>query len=398
MFETLNNIPPDSILKLIDLYLADNNPDKVDLGVGVYQDDTGTTPIFSAIKKAELIRNETEKTKTYFSPAGEPLFNEEITKLILGEESAHIKDSRVRSLQTPGGCGGLSVAGNLLFRTNPEARIWVSSPTWANHVPLLSTSRLELKEYSYYDRDKNEINADAMFEDLKSKPQAGDVVLIHGLCHNPTGADLNKEEWAELTRICNDRGLLPFIDIAYHGFATGVSEDLTYVREMLENVDEALLVYSCSKNFGLYRERTGALLVMGKDMASTDKAFSNAYNIARTGYSVPPNHGAALVSIVLTDDALRQEWLDELIMMKDRVAENRRLLAQALNNAVPDRDFSFIEKQKGMFSLLGVTPDQVNTLINDYSIFFTENSRINLAGVKETNAAYIADSVAKVLT
>ncbi len=397
MYETLKRVPPDSILKLIDLYRADANPDKVDLGVGVYQDEAGETPILTAIKKAEAIRHETETTKTYFSPAGDPQFAERISGLILGDALTAIGTARVRLLQTPGGSGALRVAGELIRRASPTVTIWTSSPTWANHAPLLSATGMQLEGYPYYDNASHAVLAEAMLSHLEDRAEAGDIVLLHGSCHNPTGADLSEAHWADLTALCTAKGLIPFIDIAYHGFALPISDDLKPVRRLLAAVPEAMLAYSCSKNFGLYRDRVGALLILGRDQAATQAAFSNAYHIVRTMYSVPPHHGAALVSSILSDDALEAEWLAELDVMRDRLTGNRQLLADALGSRAVG-DFHFLKQQYGMFSLLGISQQQAARLVSDYSIYLPENGRINLAGIKPGNVAYVADSIARIMT
>ncbi|MGI9229034.1 MAG: aromatic amino acid transaminase [Gammaproteobacteria bacterium] len=397
MYETLKSIPPDPLLKLIDLYRADSNPDKVDLGVGVYQTEEGITPVLSAIKKAELIRNQTEETKSYFGPAGEPQFGERMRDLILADSVGRIGPERVRVLQSPGGSGGLRVAGELLRRAAPEATVWISTPSWPNHIPLLSTTGLQIREYPYYDHDKQTVMVGEMLQHLRDQAKAGDVVLLHGCCHNPTGADLAAEDWAALGKLCVEKGLLPFLDVAYHGFAAPISDDLAAARALLETVPEAVLAYSCSKNFGLYRDRTGALVIIGKDKTTADTAFSNAYNIIRTMYSVPPHHGAALVGLILADKGLYKEWISELDEMRGRLMANRKLLMEALGQKVAGRDFGFLQKQNGMFSLLGISKEQAAGLIEDFSIYLPGSGRINLAGVKRGNVEYIADSLAKVL-
>jgi aspartate/tyrosine/aromatic aminotransferase len=393
LFESLQRKPPDAILKLIAEYGQDPRDQKVDLGVGVYRDAAGNTPVFRAVKKAEQHLLDTQSSKSYLGVRGAAEFCEAIQTLVLGDSSRDNK--RVMTLQTPGGSGALRVAAGVILRANPETKLWASDPTWNNHVPLLGGAGLKLESYPYYDTDSNELRFDAMLDTLKQVP-AGDVVLLHGCCHNPTGMDLSVSQWDEITGLIVDRGLVPFVDIAYQGFADGLDEDAYGVRRMLEQVPEMLVAASCSKNFGLYRDRVGSLTFLSADAEAAEIVGSQAMNIVRTMYSLPPDHGAAAVTMILNDPKLRKEWLDELTGMRERVQEMRQLVVAELARAAQDRDFSHIERGKGLFCYLGVTPEQVATLKRDYGVYLVDTGRINVCGITRDNVDYLADSIAAV--
>lgn len=393
MFETLERKPPDAILKLIAEFGNDPRKEKIDLGVGVYRDAAGNTPVFSAIKRAEQHLLETQSSKSYLGIRGALEFCEAMQSLVFGENSR--ANERLMTLQTPGGSGALRVAAGVILRANPETTLWFSDPTWNNHVPLLGGAGLKLESYPYYDTEKNELRFDAMLAALEKIP-AGDVVLFHGCCHNPTGMDLSTSQWDEVTDLVIDRGLVPFIDIAYQGFADGLDEDAYGVRTMLDRVPEMLVAASCSKNFGLYRDRVGSLSFVSANAEAAEIVGSQALNIVRTMYSLPPDHGAAAVTLILNDPGLRKEWLDELISMRGRMKEMRQLLVDGLARTAPNRDFSHIAHGNGLFSYLGVTPEQVAALKKDYGIYLVETGRINVCGITRDNVDYLADSVAAV--
>ncbi len=394
MFERLERKPPDAILKLIAEYGNDPRDDKVDLGVGVYRDAAGDTPVFRAVKKAERRLVETQASKSYLGSRGAVDFCDAIQALMFGSGAA--SDERVMTLQTPGGSGALRVAAGVILRANADATVWVSDPTWNNHVPLLGGAGVRLECYPYYDTDKNALRFDAMLDAIR-KAKSGDVVLLHACCHNPTGKDLSVEQWDRITDIIVDRELVPFIDIAYQGFADGLDKDAYAVRTMFERVPEMIVASSCSKNFGLYRDRVGSLTFVSADADTTAIVSSQALNIVRTMYSLPPDHGGAAVTLILNDPDLRSEWLAELAAMRERMQAMRKRIIAGLGKAVPARDFSHIERANGMFCYLGVSPEQVAKLKHDYGIYLVDSGRINVCGITGDNVSYLSESIAAVL-
>ena len=394
MFETLERKPPDAILKLIAEYGKDPRDEKVDLGVGVYRDAAGNTPVFRAIKKAEQQVLDTQTSKSYLGSRGAADFCDALQALVFGNDAR--QNDRIMTLQTPGGSGALSVAAGVILRANPDATMWVSDPTWNNHVPLLGGAGVKLETYPYYDAAQNELRFDAMREVLNKVP-AGDVVLLHGCCHNPTGMDLSAAEWDEIVDIVVERELVPFIDFAYQGFSDGLDEDAYGVRKMLERAPEIIVAASCSKNFGLYRDRVGSLSFVSSDAGAAEIVGSQALNIVRTIYSLPPDHGGAAVTLILNDADLRNDWLEELGGMRERMKEMRTLLVGGLGKTAPDRDFSHIGRANGMFCYLGVSPEQVAALKKDYGIYLVDSGRINVCGITRDNVDYIAEAIAAVL-
>jgi aspartate aminotransferase len=396
MLETLTAFPADPILGLISAYAEDPNPRKVDLGAGVYKDEAGNTPILDIVKQAERIRWETETTKTYFAQAGNPLFNEQVQALIFGDGNKACAERRVQTVQTPGGSGAVKLGAILLGLAKPGGTIWVSEPTWNNHAALLSHSDLIVKEYPYYDRAAHRVSFDAMQAALE-RAAPGDSVLLHGCCHNPTGADPDESQWRAIAALIARRGLFPYVDLAYHGLAQGLDTDARGVRLLSETVPEMLVAYSCSKNFGLYRERVGAVSVVGRNPQETSRAFGQVLGIARRLYSVPPSHGQAIVGIILSRPDFRAAWINELGAMRKRLNSIRARLSEALAARSRKRDFAFVAKQYGLFSLLGLSAEQVQRLRTEFSIYMVSSSRINVAGINSGNLDYLADSIAAVL-
>lgn len=396
MFAALQAYPPDPILRLIAEFRADPRPDKVDLGVGVYKDELGRTPIMAAVKAAEHRILEAEDSKAYIGPAGVPEFNAAIQRLVFGGGHPVLAASRAATVLTPGGCGALRVGAELLKRAAPDTTIWVSDPTWANHIPLLGNAGLRIREYPYYDRQSSSLRFDAMLTALV-QAGAGDVVLLHGCCHNPCGADLDGEQWRAVAELAEQRGFLPFVDLAYQGLGDGLDADAAGLRLLAERVPELLVASSCSKNFGLYRERVGSLSVIAGNEPEASAAVSHVNNIVRGMYSMPPSHGGAIVAEILGDDALQQEWRAELDGMRERINGLRRLLNEKLRERNVARDFSFIERERGMFSFLGLSEAQVARLIADFGLYMVNSSRINVAGISQTNVDYVADALAAVL-
>lgn len=395
MFEQLKPVPTDPILGLMSEYKADTNPKKVDLSVGVYKNETGDTPVMRAVKKAEKIRLETETTKSYLGLAGDVQYNELMTSLVFGDH-ATVKANRIKTAQTPGGTGSLRVAAEFIKRSNPNASIWVTNPTWANHFSIFGAAGLETKEFPYFDFDTMGLKFDEMVSTLNTVP-AGDVVLLHACCHNPSGMDLTLEQWQIVADISKKQGFTFLIDSAYQGFGKGLDEDAAGVRLLADQLDELLVCASCSKNFGLYRDRVGAFSVMTATAEQTEIAYSVALNVIRAIYSMPPAHGAAVVANILSNPELRALWEEELQEKRTRINGLRSYIVEKFKEHNVPGNFDFIAKQNGMFSFLGIDKEAIQTLKDDYSIYIVGSSRINVAGVNKSNADYLAKALATVL-
>ncbi len=396
MFSRLEQLPPDPLLGLMELYRNDTNPNKIDLGVGVYKNERGDTPILAAVKQAEKNIFDEEATKAYIGPPGAASFNLAMQQLLFGKGHAALSENRVRTVQAPGGCGALRVAAEFIKRCDGNSNIWVSDPTWANHVPLLGGAGIKLKSYPYYDYQKHEVKFDAMLETL-NQASNNDLVLLHGCCHNPSGADLTNEQWQQVTLLAEQKGFVPFIDLAYQGYGEGLSEDVYSIRLMSERLPEVIIASSCSKNFGLYRERVGSLSVIAANRKEADASLSHLTNVIRGIYSMPPSHGAAIVSTILEDDELTRLWHQELKEMRNRLNGMRALLVDKLSSAGASRDFSFIVNQKGMFSFLGLSGEQVTALQKNHSVYMASSSRINIAGINHNNVNYLTRAIISVL-
>ena len=393
MFESLQAAPADAILGLITEHKNDPRPDKIDLGVGVFRTAEGETPVLDVVKQAEQRIIDTQDSKAYIGTAGDPAFNAAMQDLTFGDSGD--KD-RIATIQAPGGSGSLRVAASLLLRANPDVKVWVSDPTWANHIPLLGGAGITLEKYPYYDTEKHVIRIDAMLDGLR-KADEGDVVLLHACCHNPSGLDPNEDEWRAIAEVIEERKLLPFVDIAYQGFAQSLADDAFIVRYLADRVPEMIVSSSCSKNFGLYRDRVGTLSLLAADKKAKDVVYSQVNNVVRTIYSVPPDHGAGVVATILKDPALTVAWRVELAEMRSRLREMRVLLNDALKEKAPGHDFSHLVRAKGMFCFLGITEDQVNRLKRDYGVYMVGSSRINTAGITARNVNYLADAIAATL-
>ena len=397
MFERLDRLPPDPILGLMAAFRADNDPRKVDLGVGVYRNDQGDTPVLAAVRKAEQAVLARQGTKSYVAAAGNPGFNQSMERLVFGEDHPALKAGRVRTIQAPGGCGALRLGAELIRAASPDSVVHVSTPTWANHIPLLSGCGLKLERYPYFDTATGGVNFSSMWATLERLPQRS-VVLLHASCHNPTGADLNESQWRELLVLFQRRNLLPYIDMAYQGLGTGITEDAFGVRLFCAELPEVTVAVSCSKNFGLYRERTGSLHVVSETTTAGDAILTQLVRIARSIYSMPPDHGAAIAHEILENSALRESWVDEVASMRKRIQGLRHDVVQQLRQVCPQRDFGFIETQRGMFSYLGITVEQVRALQAQHHVYMTDDSRVNIAGLRRENIEYVAQAVAKVLS
>jgi aspartate/tyrosine/aromatic aminotransferase len=393
LFEHLDRLNPDAILGLMAEFRADSFPHKVDLGVGVYRDSSGNTPVLASVRQAEQTVLKSQSTKSYVAAAGREEYNRAVEDLVLGAAHAARRERRVRTAQTPGGCGALRVGAELIRTAAPGITVHISDPTWGNHPPLLGSSGLKLERYPYYDASAHELRFEAMLERLERAP-AGHVVLVHASCHNPSGADLSMDQWRLLTELLGRRRLTPFLDLAYQGFGSDLTSDVAGVRFMTEALPEALIAVSHSKNLGLYRERVGALITIGETEARANAMQSHVLQIARGIYSMPPDHGAAIAACIFSDPELRQMWIGELTAMRDRIREMRSLLAAHLREITRGGSFDFIEKQNGMFSLLGVSSATVDILRTRHHIYMTADSRMNLAGIMPHNVAYVAESIA----
>jgi len=395
MFSELEPRPADPILGLTVKFKADSNPKKIDLGAGIYKDEQGNTPVLDCVKAAEQIRVERETSKTYINSAGSPLFNEKITDLMLGEHRV-IAENRIRTISTPGGTGALRIAGEFIRACKPGATIWVSNPTWANHQGVFTAAGLTVKAYPYYDYENKTLDFDGMLAAL-SQVSADDAVLIHACCHNPSGMDLDQQQWQQVAELAHEKGFLPVVDMAYQGFGEGLDEDASGLRLLADTVDEMIICSSCSKNFGLYRERIGACSIIGKSAEAADIIYSVLLPTVRVNYSMPPAHGAAIVETILDSGELTARWHQELKEMRDRIGGMRQLLVDKLVEKGVSQDFSFITRQNGMFSFLGIDKAQVQRLQEENSIYIVGSSRISIAAIAPDNVDYLAESIAGVL-
>ena len=395
MFSALQAPPADPILGLSVKFKADENPLKIDLGPGIYKDESGATPVLECVKAAEAFRTEHEASKIYLGSAGSGLFNQRIADLLLGEHRA-IREDRVRTLSTPGGTGALRVAGEFINRCKPGATVWVSNPTWANHQGVFTAAGLNIKTYPYYDYDNKSLDFEGMVAALK-QVSPDDAVLVHACCHNPSGMDLNQEQWQQFAELANDIGFLPVVDIAYQGFGDGLDEDAYGLRLLADKVQQLIVCSSCSKNFGLYRDRIGGCSIIAENSSVADIAYSVIQRVVRVNYSMPPAHGAAVVETILGSEELTNQWHDELKVMRERIGEVRQALNQKLIEKGVQQDFSFITRQKGMFSFMGINSEQIQRLQDEFSIYIVNSSRINVAGISPDNIDYLTESVAKVL-
>ncbi len=392
MFNQVKRLNPDAILGLMAKFRDDPAPQKVDLGVGVFRDLSGNTPILDCVRRAEKRVLAAQSTKSYVGAAGREEFNLAVEELVLGTSHTARRDRRARTVQAPGGCGALRVGAELIRAAAPNTTVHVSDPTWGNHVPLLGSSGLRLESYPYYAAASRELRFAAMLERL-DRAAAGDVVLVHACCHNPTGADLAPDQWRELIALLQRRQLIPYLDLAYQGFGDDLTADVAGVRMVAEQLPEVLIATSYSKNLGLYRERVGALIVISDNETRADAVYSQVLQIARSIYSMPPDHGAAIAACIFADPELRESWVSELAAMRNRIKDMRALLARHLRQVTGNGSFDFIEAQRGMFSLLGVSTEAVGRLRDEHHIYMTNDSRMNLAGVMPHNAAYVAQAI-----
>lgn len=400
MFQSVTPAAPDAILGLAGAFKADANPDKINLAVGVYKDEQGNTPTLAAVTAAERWLLDNEPTKAYLGIEGLPGYGKAMRELLFGKDHDLVANGRAITFQCPGGTGALRVAGDYLAGNHAGATLWVSNPTWANHHAIFQAAGLPTQSYAYLDSVSNTLDFDAMIDAL-SAVKAGDVVLLHGCCHNPTGVDPTIEQWQTVATLIKDKGALPLIDFAYQGFAVDVDTDAAGLRAVLDICDEVLVCSSCSKNFGLYRERVGALTVVAADESHLDAVESQVKAAIRRNYSNPPAHGALVVERILNDESLTKQWLDELAQMRRRVNGMRADLRQALDSRGVQLNANgngFIEQQNGMFTMAGLTKEQVGKLQTEHAIYIVGSGRINVAGITPSNLEKLCDAIAAVVS
>lgn len=396
MFEQLEMAPADPILGLSTAFKTDPNPDKINLGVGVYQDASGQTPIFAAVKTAEERVLAAEKSKSYLDIEGSPEYGAAVRTLLLNADHEILASKRAITVQSPGGTGALRIAGDFLARHFGDKPIWLSEPTWANHPKVFQAAGLQVETYPYFDAKTNGLDEEALVTALGQIPN-GHIVLLHGCCHNPTGVDPSPQAWERIADLVAERQLLPLVDFAYQGLGDGLSADAVGLKALCREGCELFIASSFSKNFGLYKERIGALTLVGTDADQTAKALSHLKIAVRTNYSNPPAHGSAIVSEILGDEALTSQWEQEVANMRERINGMRRELVAGLKAQGVDRDFSFIERQRGMFSFSGLAAEQVAALREKYAIYIVAGGRINVAGLTKANLDYFCAAVASVL-
>ncbi len=394
MFEKFQPAKADPILGLAKLFNADSRVGKIDLGVGVYKDDSGNTPIMRVVKKAEQRLHEEQTTKVYTTLAGSEIFRDQMRELVLGDA---VKASRVACLQAPGGTGAIRQVLESVKMLNPQATIWISDPSWPSHMAMATHMGFKTRAYPYFDRDTALVDVEAMMASF-AELQAGDVLLLQGCCHNPTGANIDLDTWKAITDLVLEKNVMPFVDIAYQGFGDGLDEDAAPLRHMASRVPEMYVAASCSKNFGLYRDRVGIAMLICRDDATAEVAQGNLAMLNRLNYSFAPDHGAALVGMILSDPALRAEWQEELADMRDTMLKIRRNLADALRQQCNSDRFDFIAHHRGMFSRLGLSAEQVAALREDHGMYVVGDSRINIAGLAGERHQPFAIAVAKVVS
>lgn len=396
MFNHLKAIPPDPILGLINAYNQDSNPDKIDLGIGVYRDEQGNTPMLNCVVEAEKILLKTQTTKTYLGPPGVAGFNSAITEVIFGADSEAMHEGRICTIQTPGGTAALRVAADLLKVAHPEAAVWASNPTWANHLPVFRAAGVTMNSYPYFDAK----NSDLLYDDMMTALQqrgSGDVVLFHACCHNPCGVSPNPDQWQAIAELAAERGFTPMVDIAYMGFERGIDEDALAVRLFTKHCPEVIVASSCSKNFAMYRDRVGALSIVAQTAEKAAIVESIINNVTRPNYSMPPAHGPHVIDIILHSDELTAQWVDEVTGMRNRINGLRKTMSEKLAASDIQRDFSFLQRQTGMFSYLGITVEQVHRLRDEYAIYIVDSSRVNVASYNEANMDYFIEALTTVL-
>lgn len=396
MFDSLTPAPPDAILGLTVEYNQNPNPKKINLGVGVYKDANGKTPILDSVRTAEERLLASETSKSYLPIDGGPAFQQATQRLLLGERNPILRGGLAVTTQTPGGTGALRVAADFIAKTQPDATVWVSDPTWPNHPGVFQSAGLKVKSYPYFNAATNSLRFNELAAAIARIP-AGDVIVLHGCCHNPTGVDLSAKEWDIVGQLLKDLDILPLVDFAYQGFANGIRSDADGWQRLLHPGKEAIIASSYSKNFGLYSERVGAMTLVASSPQVAEAAQSHIKTVVRTNYSNPPAHGGAIVSTILNDEELTAQWEKEVTAMRNRINNMRNLFVETLNEIGVEKDFSFIARQRGMFSFSGLTPREVQALRDRYAIYIVNSGRINVAGMTEDNMDYLCEAIANVM-
>ena len=396
LFAAVEMAPNDPILGVTEAYNADPNPNKVNLGVGVYTDDEGKVPVLECVRRAEQAIAAKAMARNYLPIDGLKPYDRAAQDVVFGVESAALKEGRVVTVQALGGTGGLKLGADLLRRVNPAAEVWISDPSWENHRAIFEYAGYRVNTYPYYDPATHGLRFDAMMQALDEMP-AGAIVLLHACCHNPTGVDLKEPQWERVIETVNRRGLVPFLDIAYQGFAEGLDADASAVRRFAESCAAVFVSSSFSKSLSLYGERVGALSIVTQDATEVNRVLSQVKRVIRTNYSSPPTHGGQAAATVLTTPELRTLWEQELGQMRDRIKTMRRQLVDKIRAIRADFDFSFVVEQRGMFSYSGLTREQVQRLRTDYSIYTIDSGRICVAALSSRNIDYVAKAVASVL-
>ena len=389
MFNSLQQQPADKILALMQVYKEDPRENKIDLGVGVYKDASGQTPIMQSIKRAEHMLWETQDTKSYVGLTGTPEFSQTMIDLVLGNK---FDKNLTASAATPGGTGAVRQAFELGKMANPNLRVFVSDPTWPNHLSILKYLGIPVEPYRYFDAKTRAVDFSSMMTDLENAKE-GDLILLHGCCHNPTGANLKAPEWDAVIELLLKSGATPMIDIAYQGFGDGLEEDASGVRKLVNSVPETIIAASCSKNFGIYRERTGLLIVVSHDKDARDLNQSTLAFLNRQNFSFPPDHGARLVTMVLSDAELKRSWMEELEAVRTSMLSLRTQLATELEKLSGSNRFGFLADHRGMFSRLGASPEQVNELRENHAVYMVGDSRLNIAGLNSKTVPVLAKAI-----
>ncbi|MBU6954466.1 amino acid aminotransferase [Hahella sp. HN01] len=381
MFERLSAPKQDPILSISVAFKEDPRPNKIDLGIGVYRNSEGQTPIMAAVREAQLVLANTQQSKSYVGLAGDEIFNKAMVDLLLQGTKLH---SRAAGVQTPGASGALRMLADLLKQARPDATVWISSPSYVNHRPVMEAAGLTVKEYPYFIAETKAVDEAAMLAQVEQLGES-DVLLLHGCCHNPTGADISLDAWKRIAELTNSKGFLPFVDIAYQGFGDGLMEDAAGLRILADSVEEMIIATSCSKNFGLYRERTGAAIVIGKTMEETMKARGRILEMARSTYTMPPDHGAAIVAMILNNPQLKETWLTELQDMNARIKRLREQLAMAFQAATGSDRFDYFKRHKGMFSVTSLSDEKIAMLRQEHGVYLVGGGRLNVAGLRESD-------------
>jgi len=397
MLEQLQGVAPDPILGILSACAKDPNPRKIDLGIGVYRDETGETPMLKSVIEAEVLMIAQQITKSYLGPPGVPGFNQAMAKLVFGEDSEAMAQGRVATVQTPGGTGALRVAADLIKAADANSRIWASEPTWPNHLAIFPAAGVAMETYPYFDKQTSSLRFEDMMDAL-SQRNRGDAVLFHACCHNPCGVSPDPDQWEAITDLAAERGFLPVVDMAYQGFERSLEDDNLAVRLFTQKCPEVIVASSCSKNFAVYRERVGALSVLTRSAQKTKDIESVIHSLTRKNYSMPPAHGPAVIDILLHSTELTSLWRSEVTEMRDRINGLRTALTEKINASGIERDFSFLQRQSGMFSFLGLSVEQVRRLREDFSIYTVDSARANIASFNESNIDYFVESLAAVLT